>query len=71
VGSKDPVAAFGRFAYPGRSPLLPLSNWNKSLAAGRIHRLEIEGMNHNGNQGPFSDAFRWPVVRAILASLPP
>ncbi len=71
VGSKDPVAAFGRFAYPGRSPLLPLSNWNKSLAAGRIHRLEIEGMNHNGNQGPFSDAFRWPVVRAILGSLPP
>ena len=70
VGSNDPVAALGRFAYPGRSPLLPFSNWNKSLAAGRIHRGEIEGMNHNGSRGPFSDAFRLAVIRAILAALP-
>jgi hypothetical protein len=70
VGSHDPVAAFGRFAYPGRSPLLPLSNWNKSLAAGRIQRCEIEGMTHNGSHGPFSDAFRLSVVKAILAALP-
>ena len=69
VGSQDPVAAFGRFAYPGRSPLLPLSNWNKSLAAGRIERCEIAGMNHNGSHGPFSDAFRLRVIKAILAAL--
>ncbi|MEY3544562.1 MAG: hypothetical protein RLZZ106_1002 [Cyanobacteriota bacterium] len=69
VGSKDPVAAFGRIAYPGRSPLLPLSNWNKALAAGQIQRSLIEGMNHNGSQGPFSEAFRLRVIKAILAAL--
>jgi hypothetical protein len=69
VGSKDPVAAFGRIAYPGRSPLLPLSNWNKALAAGRIQRPVIDGMNHNGSRGPFSEAFRPRVIKAILAAL--
>jgi hypothetical protein len=69
VGSKDPVAAFGRIAYPGRSPLLPLSNWNKALAAGQIQRSLIEGMNHNGSHGPFSEAFRQRVIKAILAAL--
>ncbi len=69
VGSKDPVAAFGRIAYPGRSPLLPLSNWNKAVSAGQIQRSLIEGMNHNGSKGPFSEAFRLPVIKAILAAL--
>ena len=69
VGSKDPVAAFGRIAYPGRSPLLPLSNWNKALAAGRIQRPVIDGMNHNGSRGPFSEAFRPQVIKAILEAL--
>lgn len=69
VGSRDPVAAFGRIAYPGRSPLLPLSNWNKALARGAIDRREIAGMNHNGSNGPFSDAFRLPVIAQITAAL--
>lgn len=71
VGSKDPVAAFGRIAYPGRSPLLPLSNWNKALQAGWIHRHEVEGMNHNGARGPFSEAYRGAVIEAILKVLQP
>ena len=29
LGSRDPVAALGRIAYPGRLPLLPLTNWNR------------------------------------------
>ena len=29
VGSRDPVAALGRIAYPGRLSLLLLSNWNR------------------------------------------
>lgn len=69
VGTRDPVAAFGRIAYPGRSPLLPLSNWNKALARGAIDRREIDGMNHNGSSGPFSDAFRLPVIRQIISAL--
>mgnify|MGYP006279686779 CR=1 FL=1 len=71
VGSKDPVAAFGRIAYPGRSPLLPLSNWNKALHHGSIQRSEIRGMNHNGSSGPFSERFRGPVIRAILQAIRP
>jgi hypothetical protein len=69
VGTHDPVAAFGRIAYPGRLPLLPLSNWNKALARGAIDRREITGMNHNGSSGPFSDAFRLPVIQQITAAL--
>ena len=69
VGSNDPVAAFGRIAYPGRSPLLPLSNWNKARVAGQIQRLEIEGMNHNGSRGPFSETYRLAVIKGILAAL--
>ena len=71
VGSKDPVAAFGRIAYPGRSPLLPLSNWNKVLRSGSIQRSEIPGMNHNGNSGPFSERFRLSVITAILEAIRP
>ena len=54
VGSRDPVAAFGNIAYPGRSPLLPFSSWRHALAAGRVNRRTIDGMNHNGGRGPFS-----------------
>jgi hypothetical protein len=71
VGSQDPVAAFGRIAYPGRSPLLPLSNWNQALRKGGVQRREISGMNHNGASGPFSETFRLPVITAILAALQP
>jgi len=71
VGGQDPVAAFGRIAYPGRSPLLPLSNWNQALAAGWIRRLEIPGMNHNGASGPFSERYRGPVIEAILTAMQP
>ena len=71
VGSKDPVAAFGRIAYPGRSPFLPLSNWNKARQAGRIRRHEVPGMNHNGASGPFSELYRGAVIEAILKALQP
>ena len=78
VGSKDPVAAFGRLAYPGRLSLLPLTNWNRWQRSHSLHRYQIEGMSHNGSSGPFSEAFRQKVVaeicleleRSLVSSLP-
>ena len=66
VGTRDPVAAFGRIAYPGRLPLLPFSKWNKVRRQGLVHREVIDGMNHNGNRGPFSERYRGEVVGRVL-----
>ena len=69
VGSQDPVAAFGRIAYPGRLSFLPLSNWNCWQRHHSLQRYMIEGMSHNGSSGPFSTAFRGAVVEAICREL--
>ena len=69
VGNRDPVAAFGRIAYPGRSPLLPLSNWNRALSRGQIQRHCIAGLSHNGQSGPFSDRYRDAVIEALIGCL--
>ena len=71
VGDRDPVAAFGNIAYPGRSPLLPFSRWRRALASGRVQRVTVAGMNHNGASGPFSDRYRSVVVSSLLELLPP
>jgi hypothetical protein len=69
VGSRDPVAAFGRIAYPGRSPLLPLSNWNKALKTGSVRRPVITGMAHHGQRGPFSEAYRPQVIAQVVRAV--
>ena len=69
VGSKDPVAAFGRLAYPGRLSLMPLTNWNRWQRTHPLHRYQIARMSHNGSSGPFSVAFRQKVVTAICHEL--
>ncbi|MFM7512915.1 MAG: alpha/beta hydrolase, partial [Cyanobium sp.] len=69
VGSRDPVAALGPLLFPGRSPLLPLSNWNKARLGGRVKREVVAGMGHNGRRGPFSPRHRQTVVALILRSL--
>lgn len=69
VGSRDPVAALGRIAYPGRLVLLPLSNWNRWQRTRSLHRYSIDGMSHNGDSGPFSDHYRGKVVAAICREL--
>jgi hypothetical protein len=70
VGSRDPLEVIGRLAYPGRSPLLPLTRWNKAMSSGSVRRTLIPGMTHNGNQGPFSERHREAVIGAILNALP-
>ncbi len=69
VGSRDPIAALGPLLFPGRSPLLPLSNWNKARFAGRVSREVVAGMGHNGRSGPFSPRYRSSVVALILRQL--
>jgi hypothetical protein len=69
VGSRDPVAALGQLLFPGRSPLLPLSNWNKARLAGGVRRQVVAGMGHNGRSGPFAPRHRPAVVSLILRSL--
>ena len=69
VGSRDPVAALGPLLFPGRSPLLPLSNWNKARLGGRVKREVVAGMGHSGRRGPFSPRHRQTVVALILRSL--
>lgn len=69
VGGRDPVAAFGNIAYPGRLPLLVFSSWNRAVSHGAVQRRLIEGMNHNGPRGPFSSTYRQDVSRAVLHAL--
>ncbi|MFL0777471.1 MAG: alpha/beta hydrolase [Prochlorococcus sp.] len=69
VGAKDPVAAFGRLIYPGRLPMLPLSNWNRWQSHRKLARYEISEMGHNGRSGPFSERFSSDVVTAICREL--
>jgi hypothetical protein len=69
VGSRDPIAALGPLLFPGRSPLLPFSNWNKARFAGRVSREVVAGMGHNGRSGPFSPRYRSSVVALILRQL--
>ena len=69
VGSADPVAAFGRIAYPGRLPWLVLSNWNQALRLGQVRRRVVPGMTHNGARGPFAPGGREMVVAQVVAEL--
>jgi hypothetical protein len=69
VGTRDPVAGLGPLAYPGRSPLLPLSNWNKAKRQGLVEQIRIPGMSHNGSIGPFAPSYRLKVIQAIQAIL--
>ena len=69
VGTADPVAAFGRIAYPGRLPWMVLSNWNKALRLGMVRRRVIPGMSHNGCRGPFAPGGREAVVTQVVAEL--
>ncbi|MEB3255176.1 MAG: alpha/beta hydrolase [Synechococcaceae cyanobacterium] len=66
VGGGDRVAALGSLAYPGRSPLWPLSRWRRAVRAGRVERRAIPGMTHNGPRGPFCAAHRPRLIEAVL-----
>jgi hypothetical protein len=70
VGTRDPLQVVGRIAFPGRSPLLPFTRWNKAVRSGTVRHTLIPGMTHNGNQGPFSERHRDAVIGAIRSAMP-
>lgn len=52
-GSRDPYQALGTIAFPGRWPTAPLSPWGRAKLEGRVSRLSMPGMQHDGARGYF------------------
>jgi predicted Abi (CAAX) family protease len=46
VGDRDGVAGLAPFLFPGRTPLFPLSYWNRALRKGKITRVSLGSMGH-------------------------
>jgi len=74
VGSRDPVAAFGRLALP-RPPGLGCRSLAEPRPGGRgqVSQRMLRGMGHNGEYGPFSRSlplFPGPLAWLDLLSRP-
>lgn len=50
-GSKDTVQATADVLFWGRWPIARNSRWNKALAAGKLRRIDLGPMAHNGPKG--------------------
>jgi len=50
-GTRDPAPNLGAIFYPGRWPFISGSDWNKAKAAGKISRVVVGPMKHNGTGG--------------------
>lgn len=49
----DPIQAVGDYLFPSRWPLARSSRWNKALASGKLRRIDMGPMLHNGPKGYF------------------
>jgi hypothetical protein len=47
----DPVQAVADYLFPRRWPLARSSRWNRALASGKLRRIEVGPMLHNGPGG--------------------
>lgn len=47
----DPVQAVADYLFPRRWPLARTSRWNRALASGKLRRIEVGPMLHNGPGG--------------------
>jgi hypothetical protein len=50
-GEKDPVQGLGELLWPARRPNMPLSDWNRVKAKGRIRLVNMGPMAHNSHGG--------------------
>lgn len=49
----DPIQAVGDYLFPRRWPIARSSRWNKALASGKLRRIDMGPMLHNGPKGYF------------------
>lgn len=66
VGEKDIVERVGPIMFPGRWPLLFLSNWNCGKRRGKIALISLGPVGHNGPNGPMSAEAVLPDGRTNL-----
>ena len=52
-GTKDPIQSMGDLAFVGRWPISKKSAWNQALRQGKITRLAMGPVAHNGSGGYF------------------
>ena len=55
-GTKDPIQRLGDLAFFGRWPLASTSAWNRAQRQGKISRLAMGAVAHNGSGGDFGPA---------------
>jgi hypothetical protein len=55
-GTKDPIQKLGDLAFFGRWPVASSSAWNRALRRGRISRVAMGAVAHNGSAGYFGPA---------------
>ena len=65
IGSKDPVSHLCRYLFPRRFRL-SFSQWSYALRRGKIKRIYVDGMMHNGTEGPFNELYRDKTIDQII-----
>lgn len=62
-GEKDPLQKIGEVLWSGRWPILKWSDWNRTLAQGRIRFVDLGPMAHNSHGGYYDIRVRLPDGR--------
>jgi hypothetical protein len=62
----DPIQAVADYLFPRRWPLARSSRWNRALASGKLRRIDMGPMLHNGPQGYFGAEAFLPDGRSHL-----
>jgi len=72
VGSRDPVAAFGRSRLPRPPGLAALSSLNQARRRGQVSQRMLRGMGHNAEYGrsPFASALPARACSTCSAARP-
>jgi hypothetical protein len=64
----DPIQAAGNYLFPRRWPMARSSRWNTALACGKLRRIDMGPMLHNGVGGYLDPTAILPDGRSHLAA---